>query len=209
LVRSEGPSAGGRRGPDAAVLRWLLAGLIAAATPARADWRPQGYELTAGHTAWISSLDSTEGGFAGSASALYDLSSNLRTGIMAFADDLGAALTTLYDANDPSVSLGPTESQHAAVFGVAWRADAAWLARDTWAPYVSGSWGYYRINVDELGVQTRASSALGFSLAGGVQPFGPRSGPGLFARYHRIFDDRTGRYLTVGLDWQWRPPGGP
>ncbi len=145
------------------------------------------------------------GGLAASLAALWPLEDRLGFGVTAFADDIGTRLGRLRDPNDGS-DLGTTPALHRFAYGIAWRLDARSAVRRGWEPFVSGTWGYYRIQDDRLGSTFDAVSAAGFSLGAGVRrPMRGDSRLGASLRYHRLSSDRVGRYLTASMDWSWRP----
>jgi hypothetical protein len=129
-----------------------------------------------------------------------------RFGIMAHADDMGSEVTQIYDENDGS-PLGATESAHRSTWGASWRLDLLLANWGSWTPEASGSWGYYRVSDDVRGVYAGALGSAGFSLGMGIgRPLGALSAAAV-VRYHRLFNDRTGRYVTGGLAFRWGRSG--
>jgi hypothetical protein len=129
-----------------------------------------------------------------------------RFGIMAHADDMGSEVTEIYDGNDGS-PLGLTETAHRATWGASWRLDVLLAEWGSWTPEASGSWGYYRVSDDVRGDNTSALGSAGFSLGMGIgRPLGAFSAAAV-VRYHRLFNDRTGRYVTGGLAFRWGRSG--
>ena len=125
-----------------------------------------------------------------------------RFGIMAHADDMGSELTQIHDAND-GTPLGVTETAHRSTWGASWRLDVLLADWGSWTPEASGSWGYYRVSDDVRGTDTSALGSAGFSLGMGIgRPLGAFSAAAV-VRYHRLFNDRTGRYVTGGLAFRW------
>jgi hypothetical protein len=52
-------------------------------------------------------------------------------------------------------------------------------------------------------------SSTGFSLAAGVQRrVAGGNSFGAVVRYHRLFNDVTGRYVSGAVEWGWRGVGG-
>jgi hypothetical protein len=129
-----------------------------------------------------------------------------RFGIMAHADDMGSEVTELHDPNDGS-SLGTAETAHRSTWGVSWRLDAMLPALGSWVPEASGSWGYYRVSDDVRGTNVGSLGSAGFSLGAGIgRPLGAFSAAAV-VRYHRLFNDRTGRYVTGGVAIRWGRSG--
>jgi hypothetical protein len=117
------------------------------------------------------------------------------------AADLGTHMGELYDPNSGE-SLGPVALGHRAAYEIAWRVDAA--LPDAWgfAPYASGTWGYARVADDVRGEGGPALSSTGFTLGLGVlRPVGRTQSLGASLRYHRLFNDSAGRFVSAGIDW--------
>lgn len=125
-----------------------------------------------------------------------------RFGFMAHADDMGSEITQILDEND-GTPIGTTETAHRSTWGVSWRLDAMLPAWGSWVPEASGSWGYYRVSDDVRGTDTSSLGSAGFSLGAGIgRPLGAISAAAV-VRYHRLFNDRTGRYVTGGVAFRW------
>jgi hypothetical protein len=125
-----------------------------------------------------------------------------RFGIMGHADDMGSQITQLTDAND-GTPLGPSETAHRSTWGVSWRLDTMLPAWGSWVPEASGSWGYYRVSDDLRGTDISSLGSAGFSLGAGIgRPLGAITAAAV-VRYHRLFNDRTGRYVTGGVAIRW------
>jgi hypothetical protein len=148
-----------------------------------------------------------EGGFSVALAALWPMRAGLRFGVTGFADDLGANIGRLRDPND-GTDLGAVETAHRWVYGGGWRVDAGLPDRWGWVPYASGTWGAYRLEDDHRGEVSRALSSIGFSLGGGVvRPVSGRAALGVGVRYHRLFNDVAGRYVSVAAQWRWGASG--
>lgn len=184
---------------------WIAVAALALtlhAGSARAGAMP-GLEATAGATTAISGTPDG-GGWSVSLSPMWSLEDGYSFGVMLFADDMGTIFGPLRDPND-GVDLGTTEQGHTYLLGAAWRFDRQWGSIRGLLPYVSGTWGVYRIADDHLGHVERRISSLGFSIAGGVQRMvNDRHALGASIRYHRLFNDRIGRYVGWSVDWSFQ-----
>lgn len=177
-------------------------GLALAVSPAHAGWPP---EMTGsvGHTLAITGQPD-EGGFSIAVGALWPVQGPVRFGVSGFADDMGARLGRLSDPND-GADLGTVSLDHRMTLGGAWRLDADFPARHGWAPFASGTWGVYRVADDSRGKSLGSVGTTGFSLGAGVRrPLAGRFSFGASVRYHRLFNDRAGRFVAAGVDWAWR-----
>ncbi len=144
------------------------------------------------------------GGFSGSLAALWPIEERFSLGAMLVADDLGMETGPLVDAHTGE-PLGRTARFHRAIYGGTWRLDGRLDTRRGWEPFASATWGFYSINDELHGAFLGRVSAAGFSLGGGLRrPLGSRGALGASLRYHRMFDNRIGRYVSAGLDWAWR-----
>jgi len=186
----------------------LLAALLAAVPPAGAAAAPV-FEVAVGGTAAILG-DYDQGGVALGGAVLWPLeAAPVRFGVMAHADDLGARIVPIADAND-GTPLGRIEAGHRATWGAAWRLDALLPAVPDrvpliggWRPEAGGTWGYYRVADDVRGSPTRSLGTTGFGLGAGIgRPLG-RVAFAFVVRYHRLFNDVTGRYVTGAVAWRW------
>jgi len=179
-----------------------VATLAALAAPAEAGWTP-GLEAAAGGTLAISGVPD-DGGWSLALSPMWPLEDRFSFGATFFADDMGAEFGRLRDPND-GTDLGAVELGHTFVLGAAWRLDREWGSLLTWMPYVSSTWGYYHVTDDRRGrVQGRVGST-GFSLGAGVRrAVTDRHAVGASIRYHRLLNDRIGRYVGWAVDWSFR-----
>jgi hypothetical protein len=178
----------------------LVAAAVSAAAPQAAHSAPD-VLLDVGGT-FANTGDVGDGGFSLSLAAMWSFGDRYAFGIAGFADDMGAEIGPLLDPND-GTDLGSTELAHRSVIGGAWRADANLPGRWQLEPYVSGSWGVYRVADDHYGDRHSAVGSTGFSLGGGVtRPLG-RGSLGAVVRYHRLFNDVVGRYWSAAAEWRW------
>jgi len=192
-----------------AVRAALAAGLtLAAPALGRAGIVPKLLAGTGGTFAVLGHPD--RGGFSASLAAMWPVDLQLTDeervsfGLTAFADDLGAELGALRDPTDPTADLGRIETAHRSTWGVAWRADVAVGRVGAWTPVASGTWGGYWITDDHRGKTTAATGSAGWSLAAGARRAILASGTlGAMLRYHRLFNDTAGRYMSAGLEWGW------
>ncbi|OGF14463.1 MAG: hypothetical protein A2W00_00035 [Candidatus Eisenbacteria bacterium RBG_16_71_46] len=172
------------------------------AVPARAGNLPR-IDASLGRTVGVlGAIDG--GGISASLSALWPVEEGpLSAGAMLFADDLGSELGRLRDPND-GTDLGAVALSHRQAYGGAWRVDLDGPSWRGWRSFGSGTWGYYRIQDDRRGASLGALSSAGFSLGTGARRVlaGTQS-VGLAVRYHRLFNDRAGRYVSVAADWFW------
>lgn len=177
----------------------MTAALVAGAGPARAN---PDLEATLGGTLAISGTPD-DGGWSVSLSPMWDVHDRWLFGVMLFADDMGTEFGQLVDPNDGS-DRGTVQLGHTHVLGAAWRLDREWGSITTWLPYVSGTWGYYRLLDDVRGEPRGREGSTGFSLAGGVRrAVSDRQAIGVSVRYHRLFNDHVGRYVGWGVDWSF------
>jgi len=194
---------------------WALALALAALAPAAAGaaaWRP---EVTGSFGGTFAVLGEPGGGGPSvDVGLLWPVDHGLSFGLGVLADDLGQLEGRLLDPHD-GTDLGAVGQQHRWTLGAVWRADLRLPAAVTeqvpimaalhLEPFVSGTWGYYRIADDVRGTRLGETGSTGFSLGGGLRtPVGRSLSVGVTGRYHRLFNDRAGRYVSVGLDWSWR-----
>lgn len=185
-----------RRRLPAAGLALLLASGPAAAAPAL-------HATVGGTTAILGAVEA--GGPALSVAALWPIGwLGLESGFAGHADDFGSISE---DLADPATGqpAGRAEGLHRAAYAAAWRLDARPWPGTAWSPFASGSWGLYRLRDDRLGDTRREWSSTGFSLGAGVRrALRGRLTLGAEVRYHRLFNDRAGRYASAALEWGWR-----
>ena len=183
----------------------FLAALLVAALPVHARAGVPRPELTGalGRTLAVTGAPD-EGGLSFALATLWPVQEHVRFGVGAFADDIGSNLGRLSDPND-GTDLGVVALDHRMVVGAAWRLDAELPPVRAWVPYASGTWGISRVADDHRGIASGSIGTTGFSLGGGIRhPLAGRLSLGASVRYHRLFNDRTGRFVTAGVDWGWR-----
>ena len=129
---------------------------------------------------------------------------SLRFGLQAFMNDIGE---TSYTPVDPTTGqpLGQIVSGHRDIFGAGWRFESTLATRDAWETGVDAGWNYYRIEDDVAGDVYDGLSSIGFSLGASVgRSIGSSQSLSLAFRYHRLFNDATGRYATAAVEWRRR-----
>jgi hypothetical protein len=188
----------------------ILVALLAFSTGPRVAEARGGFVLDVGKTGAISG-PYTDGGLSLGLGLLWPVDEapwNLpvRFGLMGVFDDMGAQVEPLIGGAGNVIGLA--ETQHQDVLGAAFRLDWEPVLTWKWRPYGSGTWGYYRVTNDVRGATTGGVSAPGFSLGAGVVRYlASGSSFGAVVRYHRLFDDETGRYVSAGVEWGWRGRG--
>ena len=186
---------------------WMWVALVVALLVpgmARASaWRP-GMSGSLGGSFAVLGLPSG-GGSSASLSAMWPVAPRLSFGVMLHGDDAGSTVDSLRDKQGRGLAYGKIEQLHRAALGVSWRLDATAPARFGTTPFASATWGYYRVADDVRGVELGSVGSTGFSLAAGARwPLGRHFARGAVARYHRLFNDREGRFMSAGLDCAWR-----
>jgi hypothetical protein len=180
----------------------LLAVLLVPGTARAAAWRPD-VSASLGGTFAVLGVPSG-GGSSASLSAMWPVTRRLSFGVTVHGDDAGSTVDSLRDAQGHGLSYGKVEQLHRAAWGASWRLDAAAAPWAGVTPYASATWGYYRVADDERGAPVSHVGSTGFSLGAGVrQPLGHHFALGAFVRYHRLFNDREGRFVSAGLDGTW------
>ncbi|MFI5370112.1 MAG: hypothetical protein ACHQ52_01045 [Candidatus Eisenbacteria bacterium] len=193
-----------------AVAMGVSAAMLLAARPGMAGWAP-GLVVDAGKTGAIDG-PLTAGGLSLGFAGLWPVDESpwripIRFGVMAYFDDMGGVNKDLYDPT--GAFIGVAEAKHQTVYGGAFRLDWEPSMRWSWRPYGSGTWGYYRVQDSVRGTSLEGVSSTGFSLAAGVQRHvGGHNSIGAVVRYHRLFNDVTGRYVSGAVEWGWRGVGG-
>jgi hypothetical protein len=198
--------------PRPVAQRIVVLGLAAAAlvAPEARAGLPRGLQWSAGigKTTWISGTPD-EGGWSGRLAALFAVRERFATGVELSADDMGQRLGALTDPND-GVDLGSVATAHGAVYAASWRVDAVtashgWGGKYAGAGFASVTGGWYGVRDDRLGRGAGSDNAPGFSAGAGWRFDLPgRISLGPSVRYVRVFSDRTGRWMTVGVDAKWR-----
>jgi hypothetical protein len=144
-----------------------------------------------------------EGGLTLSLAGLWPVTSGVRSGVELGADDFGAAMDRLRDPHDHT-DLGAVASIHRQALSARWRLDGELPAWRRWTPVLSTAWGIYRVRDDHVGHVTNRVTTAGLSVGAGVHhPLGQALQFGFTGRWHRLLDQTTGRWLSVGLDLAW------
>jgi len=187
--------AGGRawRAPVAAA---LLAGLAAA--PVGAHPRL----LLSGGRTFAIIANSTEGGPSFDLRALWPMRSDIGLGAALFAHDMGQA------GGELPLDMGAVGEPAEFTAGAGLAADLhpfANRAGPARGLFANGTAGPYLVRETQFGNQLYSQGALGWSLGGGWRTrLGDRATAGGFVQYHRVFNDRLGRFMSAGLEWSWR-----
>jgi len=187
--------------------RWMWAALVAAVlVPGMAQaaaWRPQLIGCVGGTFAVLG--EPSDGGSSVSLSAMWPVTRALSFGVMAHGDDAGSLVDSLRDAQGHGLPAGKIDQLHRAAWGASWRLDAAAPPWHGVSPYASGTWGYYKISDDQRGTSRGSIGSAGFSLGAGARRALARGFVlGAYVRYHRLFNDREGRFVSAGLEGTWR-----
>jgi hypothetical protein len=174
---------------------------LAVAAPAHALRTPD-LLIAIGRTTAVSG-EPGGGGMSASATGLWRIEGPFAAGLTVFADDMGTDLGRLVDANDGS-DIGTVEEAHRFAYGAAWRFDADLPSRAAWEPYLSLTWGGYRVQDDVRGDVRGALTSTGVGIGAGVRRHIAASGAvGLCARWHEVFRGDAEHWLSVTADWQW------
>jgi hypothetical protein len=128
----------------------------------------------------------------------------LRFGVTGFLHDIGQTTREPVDGRT-GAPLGRLVSGHRDAWGAGWRLESTLLARGPWVAGADAGWNYYRIEDDVTGEVRGGLSSTGFSLGGSAgRAIGSGQALALALRYHRLFNDATGRYATAAVEWRWR-----
>jgi hypothetical protein len=192
---------------QAGQMRWmwfaLVAVLLAPGVAQARAWRPELRGSLGGTFAVLGQPSS--GGTSASLAAMWPVARRISFGVMLHGDDAGSVVDSLRDAQGRGLSAGRIEQLHRAAWGASWRLDAAAPARFGVTPFASATWGYYRVADDLRGEKLSSVGSAGFSLAAGAsRSLGSHLALGAVVRYHRLFNDREGRFMSAGLDCAWR-----
>jgi hypothetical protein len=185
--------------------RWfaLVAVLLVPGMAQAGAWRPELSGSLGGSFA-VLGLPSS-GGSSASLAAMWPVAPRLSFGVMLHGDDAGSTVDSLRDEQGRGLVHGKVEQIHRAAWGASWRLDATASARFGMTPFASATWGCYRIADDLRGDALGSVNSTGFSLAAGARkPLGRHIALGAVVRYHRLFNDREGRFMSAGLDCAWR-----
>jgi hypothetical protein len=166
-------------------------------------WRPE-LAGSLGGTFMVLGLPN-EGGSSASLAVLWPVAPHFSFGVAMHGDDAGSVVDSLRDGNGHGLAYGKVEQLHRTAWGASWRMDAVASPWHGLLPFASGTWGYYRIADDLRGDARGHLGTTGFSLAAGVrQGVGRHLAVGASIRYHRLFNDVEGRFVSAGLDGTWR-----
>jgi hypothetical protein len=193
---------------QASQTRWmwfaLAAVVLLAPGVARAGaWRPQLSGALGSSFAVLG--QPSGGGSSASLAAMWPVAPRFSFGVMLHGDDAGSTVDCLRDEQGHGLVYGKIEQVHRAAWGASWRLDAETPARVGATPFASATWGYYRVADDLRGEKLSSVGSTGFSLAAGARwQLGPYVALGAVVRYHRLFNDREGRFMSAGLDFAWR-----
>jgi hypothetical protein len=136
---------------------------------------------------------------------MWPVAPRISFGVMLHGDDAGSTVDSLRDEQGHGLDYGKIEQVHRAAWGASWRLDAEAPARFRATPFASATWGYYRVADDLRGEKISSVGSAGFSLAAGARwQLGRYVALGAVVRYHRLFNDREGRFMSAGLDCAWR-----
>jgi hypothetical protein len=132
----------------------------------------------------------------------------LGLGVGMWADDMGQGVERLLDP-DTFADIGAVGGSSRFVVGGGLAADfhpAPGLAHGArGGPFLAGTAGVYYVESREQSSLDHADNALGWSLgAGWCFRIGALGSVGPSVHYHRVFDDRLGRFMAAGLEWAWR-----
>ena len=184
---------------------WIVAAvtLLAPGLARAVAWRPE-LSASLGGTFGVRGTPN-EGGPAGALSALWPVAERLSFGVMLHAHDAGSLVDSLRNAQGHGLPYGKIEQLHRAAWGASWRLDARLPARFGLDPFVSATWGYYRIRDDIRGTKSSEAGSGGLSLAAIVRrSFGRRLSAGAGVRCHWLFNDLEDRFVSATLEGAWR-----
>ncbi len=147
----------------------------------------------------------SDGGSSASLSMLWPVAPRVAFGVMLHGDDAGSTVDSLRDEQGHGIAGGKVEQVHRAAWGASWRLDVSAPPVFRTVPFASASWGWYRIADDLRGHKLGSLGSAGFSLGAGMRrPLGGHVALGAVVRYHRLFNDHEGRFMSAGLDITWR-----
>ena len=147
----------------------------------------------------------SEGGSSFSLSLLWPVAERVSFGVMLSGDDAGSSVDSLRNAQGTTLSYGKIEQIHRAAWGASWRLDVAAPSWHRVAPFASGSWGLYQVRDDLHGTKVADATSTGFSVGGGLRSrVGGHLSLAAVVRYHRLFNELEGRFMSAGLEGSWR-----
>ncbi len=178
-----------------------LAAVLAAGSPAAAAAGP--VELVAG----VGSTLAVEGGPGGggvalSLAVLWPVEDHFRVGLVLVNESLGERTERLVGPG--GLDLGPIAGIQRSALGAALRVEGHLPAAGRLRPYLSASWGLYRVDDDVRGARVGRDEAAGFGLGAGTQlRFNDRHALGASVRAQQLSRGAAGRYLSAALEWRW------
>jgi hypothetical protein len=190
-------------GIAAAMLMCLPVAASGAPAAGGPTWRPTLIATAGGTFAVLGRPD--DGGTSLSLAAMWPVAEHLAFGVMVHGDDAGTVVDSLRDASGAGLAYGKIDQGHRAAWGVSWRMDATAPQRFGLTPVLSATWGAYRVADDARGNELDHIGSTGWSLAAGLRrDVGSHVGLGAYVRYHRLFNDLEGRFMSAGLEAIWR-----
>jgi hypothetical protein len=195
----------------AAIAAFLLVPVAAGAAtgpagsgqPGGPAWRPALVGSAGGTFAVLG--EPADGGASVSLAAMWPVTERLSFGVMVHGDDAGSRVDSLRGESGAGLAFGKIEQIHRAVWGVSWRLDASARPHFGLTPTASATWGAYRVADDARGSDLGHVGSTGWSLAGGLRrDLAPHFTLGAYVRYHRLFNDLEGRFMSAGLEGIWR-----
>jgi hypothetical protein len=181
----------------------FVVALLAPAVAGGARWRPVLVGSAGGTFAVLG--EPSEGGASASVAAMWPVTERLSFGVIVHGDDAGSTVDSLRDESGAGLAFGRIQQVHRAAWGVSWRLDATARPRFGLTPVASATWGAYRVADDAAGEALGHVGSTGWSLAGGLRrDLGRHLALGAYARYHRLFNDVEGRFMSAGLEGIWR-----
>jgi hypothetical protein len=165
--------------------------------------------LAAGRTLGVNGSPG-DGGAGGSVAVLWPFEDRFVFGLVAYADDLGTALTDLHDVNT-GAPLGTVAGRHRWGFGAGWRTEARLPERRRWRVLWGAEFGYGRQERDVRGEVDDAVSGV-LVATGPSLLWDAKAGHsfGLTAAWKHAFVSReadagrTTNWTTLAFAWRWR-----
>jgi hypothetical protein len=181
----------------------FVAALLAPAGAGAGTWRPTLIGSAGGTFAVLS--EPSGGGASASLALMWPVTGRLSFGVMAHGDDAGSTVDSLRDESGAGLAFGKIQQLHRAAWGVSWRLDATAAPRLGLTPFASATWGAYRVADDAAGNALGHVGSTGWSVAAGLRrDLGRHLALGAYTRYHRLFNDVEGRFMSAGLEGIWR-----
>ena len=184
---------------------WIVVGvaLMVPGVSGAGGWRPELAASLGGTFAVTGTPD--EGGSSFSLSLLWPVAERVSFGAMISGDDAGSSVDSLRNAQGAGLAYGKIEQVHRTAWGASWRLDVAGPSWGGLTPFASGTWGLYQVRDDLHGTKVADSGSGGYSVGGGLrQRVGGHLSLAALVRYHRLFNDYEGRFMSAGLEGSWR-----